>query len=196
MKKLLIASVLIAAGSSAFAADTGNYVFGNLGASGSQWTLSDGAANRAGVGSTKVNSDDASDSMVEIGVGQRINDNFAVEGSYLRHGGAIGLNGAGSLDYDSFRAAALGIIPVNDKFEVYGKVSANYLRSKFHSSNAALASSKDDTVGLGLGVGAAYKLNKQVSLRAEYETLGNIEHKDITDTAPVSVVKAGVSYQF
>ncbi|SCK14983.1 porin family protein [Vogesella sp. LIG4] len=196
MKKLLIASVLIAAGTSAYAADTGTYVFGNLGASTNQWTLKDGAASRAGVSSTKVDSDDATKGMAEIGVGKRINDNFAVEGSYLRNGDAVPLNGAGKLDYDSFRAAALGIIPVNDKFEVYGKVSANYLHSSFTSSNPALSSGKDDNFSLGLGVGAAYKLNKQVSLRAEYETLGDIKHKNITDTAPVSVLKAGVAYMF
>ena len=196
MKKLLIASVLIAAGSTAYAADTGNYVFGNLGASNNQWTLKDGAANRAGVSSTKVSDDDASEGLVELGVGKRINDNFAVEGSYLRQGDGTALNGAGKLDYDAFRAAALGIIPVNDQFEVYGKVSANYIRSKFTSSNAALESSKDNTVGLGLGVGAAYKLNKQVSLRAEYEGIGNIEHKDITDTAPAAALKVGMTYLF
>ena len=142
MKKLLVATLFAATASTAFAAETGNYVFGNVGISANQWTLKDGAANRAGVSDRKVNDDDATSGMVEIGVGQRINDNFAVEGSYLRHGDATGLNGAGSLDYDTFRVAALGIIPVTQQFEVYGKVSANHIRSKFNSSSAALASSK------------------------------------------------------
>lgn len=196
MKKLLVATLFAATASTAFAAETGNYVFGNVGISANQWTLKDGAANRAGVSDRKVNDDDATSGMVEIGVGQRINDNFAVEGSYLRHGDATGLNGAGSLDYDTFRVAALGIIPVSQQFEVYGKVSANHIRSKFNSSSAALASSKDSSFGMGLGVGAAYHLDKNLSARVEYEGIGNIGHKDITDTAPVGALKVGLGYRF
>lgn len=196
MKKLILASILAAAGTTAFAADTGTYVFGNLGVSANQWTLKDGAAAKAGVSDKKVNNDDATSGMAEIGVGQRINDNFAVEGSYLNHGDATDLKGAGKLDYDAFRVAALGIIPVNYQFEVYGKVSASHIRSKFTSTSAALQNSKDSTFSAGLGVGANYKLNKQVSLRAEYDGIGNIKHKDITDTAPVGALKVGVSYRF
>jgi len=196
MKKLILASILAAAGTTAFAADTGTYVFGNVGMSANQWTLKDGAAAKAGVGDKKVKNDDATAGMFEVGVGQRINDNFAVEGSYLTHGDGTELKGAGKLDYDTFRVAALGIIPVNEQLEVFGKISANHIRSKFTSSTAALQNSKDSTFGLGMGVGASYKLNKQVSLRAEYEGIGNIKHKDITDTAPVGALKVGVAYRF
>ena len=196
MKKLILATILAAAGTSAFAADTGTYVFGNLGVSANQWTLKDGAAAKAGVSDKKVKDDDATSGMFEIGAGQRVNDNFAVEGSYLNHGNATELKGAGKLDYEAFRVAALGIIPVNDQFEVYGKVSASHIRSKFTSSTAALQSSKDNTFGMGLGVGANYKLSKQVSLRAEYDGIGNIKHQDITDTAPVGALKVGMSYRF
>lgn len=196
MKKLILASILAAAGTTAFAADTGTYVFGNVGMSANQWTLKDGAAAKAGVGDKKVKNDDATAGMFEVGVGQRINDNFAVEGSYLTHGDGTELKGAGKLDYDTFRVAALGIIPVNEQLEVFGKISANHISSKFTSSTAALQNSKDSTFGLGMGVGASYKLNKQVSLRAEYEGIGNIKHKDITDTAPVGALKVGVAYRF
>lgn len=196
MKKLILSAVLLAAGTSAFAADTGTYVFGNLGLSANQWTLKDGAAATAGVTAKKVNDDDATAGLAEIGVGTRLNEHFAVEGSYLRNGDGIAVNGAGKLDYEAYRAAALGIIPVNDQLEIYGKVSANHIRSKFQSHTAALSSSRDTSFGLGLGVGAAYKLNKQVSLRAEYEGIGNIEHRDITDTAPVAALKVGVTYRY
>ncbi|MBP7580610.1 MAG: porin family protein [Vogesella sp.] len=196
MKKLIIATLFAAAGTTAFAADTGTYVFGNLGVSANQWTLKDGSAAKAGVSDKKVKNDDATSGMFEVGVGQRVNDNFAVEGSYLNHGDGTELKGAGKLDYDAFRVAALGIIPVNDQFEVYGKVSANHIRSKFTSSTAALQGSKDSTFGVGLGLGANYKLNKQVSLRAEYDGIGNIKHKEITDTAPVGALKVGMTYRF
>lgn len=196
MKKLLIATILAAAGTTAFAADSGVYGFGNIGISSNQWTLKDGAAARAGVFDTKVKRDDSTSNMLEIGVGKRLNDNFAIEGSYLNHGDATKLNGAGTLDYDAFRVAALGIIPVNEQFEVYGKVSANHIRSDFSSHSAALSSSKDSTFGMGLGVGAAYKFNKQVSARVEYENLGNIKHQNITDTAPTAALKVGLAYRF
>ena len=64
MKKLILATVLAAAGTTAFAADTGTYVFGNLGVSANQWTLKDGAAAKAGVTDKKVKNDDASAGMM------------------------------------------------------------------------------------------------------------------------------------
>ena len=196
MKKLLIASILVAASSATFAAETGTYVFGNTGFSANQWTLKDGAAAKSGVSNKKVIDDDGASGMLELGVGKRLNDNFAVEGSYLRHGDSNRVKGAGSLDYDVFRVAALGIIPVNDKFEVYGKVSANHIRSQFKSESAALSSSKENTLGVGVGIGAAYHLNKNVQARVEYETFGNIKHQNITDTAPTGAIKVGLGYRF
>lgn len=196
MKKLLVAALLTAATGSAFAAESGDYVFGNIGISSNQWTLKDGAANKAGVANRKVQDDDAGSGLFEIGAGRRLNDNFAVEGSYLRHGSANRLAGAGTLDYDTFRVAALGIIPVNEQFDVYGKVSANYIRSTFTSSSNALSGSKDNSLGMGLGIGAAYHVNKALTARVEYEGIGNIHHQDITDSAPVAALKLGLGYRF
>lgn len=98
--------------------------------------------------------------------------------------------------------SAIGILPINDKFEVYGRLG--YL---FTSAEREISSRVDgergglvggiegDSHDVVLGVGAAYNVNQIYAMRLEYQQL-ELGEADNTGEEKVNVISLGVVVRF
>ncbi|AUH49453.1 hypothetical protein CXB49_00660 [Chromobacterium sp. ATCC 53434] len=216
MKKIIIASVLSLTALSAHAAEQGAYLFGNLGYNFSKLKKMD----TQGVeGLSSSNS--AAGASWELGGGYRFNDHFALEASYADFGKAKssvaaradGVSGQldTSLSASALRFAAVGILPVTNELDLFGKFTLNqmYFKGTINAGvnvptlgidAAGSSSEKQSRLRPGIGLGAAYKINKQLSVRGEYEyvSLPNWKLPDGSNLmqSGMHVVKAGLNYSF
>lgn len=110
-----------------------------------------------------------SDTGFKIFGGYRTNDYLAFEVFYANLGEVSISQGSGeiALEHDTLGASLVGLIPITDNFELFGKFGFHSWGSEVNFSGGVSAEAEDgnDTM---FGVGAAYKLDK-VSIRAEFE---------------------------
>jgi OmpA-OmpF porin, OOP family len=149
---------------------------------------------------------DDNDIGYKLFAGYRINKFFAVEGFYADLGeataetsGFVGGNPAqasADINADTFGLAALAIYPINDNFEVFGKVGFNSWNADAKANVQIPAdgvneteSESDDGTDPMYGVGAAYIFNNNLSLRVEFERYE-------LDDANVDMASAGIAYKF
>lgn len=116
---------------------------------------------------------------------------FAAELSLVQFGSVVS-TGKGEMDFgtgflpvtlkQSFSAggpmvSALGILPLNDKFEFYGRLgylftsAKSEFASRVDGQNVGFASFRDTSQDMVLGVGAAYHFNQVYSARIEFQKL-------------------------
>ncbi|NHQ81809.1 outer membrane beta-barrel protein [Chromobacterium vaccinii] len=200
MKHIIIASVLSLSALTAHAADNGAYVFGNLGYNSSKMKMF------GDTGGVQLQNNKAGGTSWEIGAGYRINPYLATELSYADFGkmqGDISNNSdkaTASIALRAERVAVLGILPVADNLEVFGKLSLNnvHANAKFQNSEGS-GSEKKSNVKAGVGFGASYAVNKNLSVRGEYEYIAaRYQAGDDAGlkTNGINLFKAGLSYQF
>jgi len=107
---------------------------------------------------------DDQDTALSLFGGYQFNRWFALEGGYIDLG-EIEPNRAGaSLEADTFYVAAVGTIPVNDAFAVYGKVGVHRWNA---DTGLAVLGGDDSGTDATYGVGAQYRFNERFALRAE-----------------------------
>lgn len=204
------------------------YVLGSLGQSrfGSGSSVSEGAL----ANSARLSADDSigtasrfdsRDLGYKLQVGYNVNQNFAVEGGYVdlgqqnyhvafAAGGNTESASAGSTERGSGRAktsdnglniAALGILPIEGPFSVFGKVGVIDAKVDYHLSasdaGGAFADSHEKIkVSPEFGVGALYSLNDVADLRMEMERFADLGKKSTTGENNVDLLSLGVSYRF
>ena len=134
----------------------------------------------AGIGSTKVGDDisgvDDSDTGFKIFGGYTYTENWGVEVSYFDFGEASvsAGNSSASVGITGLSASAVGRLPVNDMFAVYGKLGfASYdVDLDFNNvpgfGNGHLSDSDSDLI---YGVGGALSFGGNFEARLEYEAL-------------------------
>lgn len=170
MKKSLIAALLLAASSTAFAQA---YVGGSIGRSKFD----------TGVSASDIQIPGVSVSIKETGTsynllgGVKLNDVFAIEAAYDWFGdvkvtarSAVG-SGSSSIKNEAFSIVGRGTFDLNPMFGLTGKLGV--ARSK--SSAEGESSSKTAPV---FGVGAVYNITKQVSVLGEYEVYNKFADSD------------------
>ena len=149
-KKLVIASALSLIASASFAQTAPSTYIGGQ------------------VNSTKI--DDISGRNTGAGVfaGYQINENFAVEAGYARLANAddvingIKVNGK----FDQVSISGLGIMPLSNGFNVYGRLGYNRVTIK---ASAPGFSSTGHTNGALYGVGVGYNFSPTIAGRVEYQ---------------------------
>jgi OOP family OmpA-OmpF porin len=135
----------------------------------------------AGIGSTKVGDDDLSgvddsDTGFKIFGGYTFTENWGVEVSYFDFGEASvsAGNSSASVGVTGLSASAVGRLPVNDMFAVYGKLGfASYdVDLDFNNvpgfGSGHLSDSDSDLI---YGVGGALSFGGNFEARLEYEAL-------------------------
>ena len=137
----------------------------------------------AGIGTTKVGDDnfsgpgvDDSDTGFKIFGGYTFNENWGVEVSYFDFGEASASDGGDSVSVGvtGLSAAAVGRLPINDMFAVYGKLGfASYdVDLDFNNvpgfGSGHLSDSDSDLI---YGVGGALSFGGSFEARLEYEAL-------------------------
>ena len=139
------------------------------------------------IGQTDVDESgfDDGDSIAVIG-GYRMLENLAFEVAYIDLGEAD--NGPWTIEADGFNFAAVGILPINEQLEVFGKLGLFAWDASLHRSGYGEVAS-DDGVDLSIGIGGSLKLNEQFSLVLEYQRFE-------LDSDDVSNLSLGARYNF
>jgi len=158
-------------------------------------------------GFSSSSSIDTNDTGWGLDVGYQFNKWFAVEGGYIDLGkfdfasnlpssapGAM----SGRVKSEGARLTAVGIIPLDHGFSLYGKAGIANLRTKLEASNSAgqdLGSSHNHTGGT-FGVGATYDITKAISARVGWDRFMNANDNVNTGKADIDLVSAGLVYRF
>lgn len=150
----------------------------------------------AGVGKASIEIDDAGfdadDTAFKVFGGYNFNRNFALELAFIDGGAPDERFDLGRVEVavDGINISALGRLPINEKFSVFGKLGfASYdVEVKVRAGNA-VGSGSDSDEDLSYGVGGAFNLSSAVELRAEYEAI------DVSGGS-FSVLSVGGIYKF
>jgi len=151
----------------------------------------------AGVGKASIEVDDtgfdADDTAFKVFGGYNVNKNFAVEVAYFDGGKPDDRFGIGSVEVSlsGLNLSALGRLPVNDVFSVFGKVGfASYdLEATGRIGNRVVAREDGSDEDLSYGIGAAFNIGTSFEVRGEYEAL------DVSNGA-FSVLSVSGVYKF
>ena len=100
-----------------------------------------------------------------------------------------------------FNVAAVGILPVNESFSLFGKLGVidgkvEETVSATGPGGSANASEKTTKWKGNYGVGATYNINKQVGVRAEYERFSKLGDSNTTGTSDVDLFSLGAVFKF
>ena len=210
IKKIALTVALAALCGSAMAGES-FYVGGSLGQSSSKFKTSDYTLGIAGINESQ----DKTDAAYKIFAGYNVLPYLAVEGGYAYLGKPTynysgtgiyaGLSGEASDEESSWFLAAKGTYNLNEQFGLFAKlgVAYNRLRLTASTNNAALnalaglpASKTKNTTEPLLGIGAEFNLNKQVSIRGEWESLGRFGNENDTGRTTASMWSIGAVYKF
>lgn len=171
-------------------ADTGFYIGGAFG-QGEAGNWCDTSDAPAGVG---LPSCDDKDTAWKAFAGYRMHRNFAAELTYLNFGEYSatvtfgGASGTVTADATGWGLAVLGIYPLGNNFELFGKLG--FVRGE--SEATVNVGGISGTVGdkgteLHYGVGGIYNFNRNLGVRVEWENV---------DDADLSVLSIGLQYRF
>ena len=172
--------------------DTGFYVGAQIGASNTDVDT----AGLASVGFATTGTDET-DTAWNFVAGYKFTRNWAIEVGYIDLGSfsATGRFGGApasiSADVRGFNISAVGTLPLNDMFSLYGKLG--YLRSETKASasvGGALASGKSRDNDFTMGIGARYHFNRNFSLTLE------ANHYELGDSGDAQAYLVGVRYDF
>lgn len=111
---------------------------------------------------------DDSDTGFKLFGGYEINRNFAVELGFVDLGeiSATGPGGTATAETDGFQVAAVGMLPINPQFGIFGKLGA-YMWDL--SASGPGGSLSDDGTDIMFGAGVSWRFMPQLSLRGEWE---------------------------
>ena len=98
--------------------------------------------------------------------------------------------------------SAIGILPINDSFEFFGRAgymftsSERELSLRIDGDSGGFGSSKGDSQDLVLGLGATYHFNQIYSLRLEYLKLDEVGEDRSTGLEDLSLLGLGLVVRF
>ena len=185
MKNTILFAMLAALAGTAAAQSQGAYVGGSVGR----------AEQKLSIGSTKDH-----DTGFKLFGGYNFNQNFGLEGGYTDLGKLerSGFGARASFEPTAVYFAATGTLPLDAQFSLIGK--AGVVRSEV-KANASLngfnVNDKANRSSAYVSVGAAYAINTNYSIVAEYEYFGKIaKFEDSNDNLKANMVSVGVRYKF
>jgi OOP family OmpA-OmpF porin len=177
----------------ALAQERGAYFGGSLGQAEAKGTCSDLRLIVGSVGGT-VASCDQKDSAFKLFGGYRFNRNLAVEGSYFDYGDfkadgqTFGVPFTFSGDATAWGAAAVGILPLNERFSLFGKAGLLITDVSLAGAGAGgVAADDEQDTGLHIGIGAVFNVTRQFGIRAEWER---------NDEADIDMLSIGLQVSF
>ena len=179
MKTLIATLSFIVLSTPAFAQDDGFYAGINL-----------------GDGKPDINTPNGTskDSSLVVGgvVGYKFNKYLAIESQYTGIGKVTDKQN-GSAKGDAISLSGLGILPVTDNFDLYGKLGVAVTKT----SVSGIASMSDATrTAVTYGVGAQYNVNQNIGVRLGWDRynagIGGTGNKNVD----ADVISVGALYNF
>jgi OOP family OmpA-OmpF porin len=138
---------------------------------------------------------DDSDTAWKIIGGYQVNRNFALELGYTDLG-EVSASGGGlnaSIESSAWELVGLGILPLANRFSLFGK--AGLFRSESDLNISGIANESETNTGLTFGVGAMFDVTSNVSVRAEWQRYQDVGGGD-TGEADVDVMSVGALFRF
>lgn len=126
-----------------------------------------------------------SDSAWKVFGGYQIRDNISIEGAYLNLGD-IRKNGQSS-DISAFAAYGVGTLPITERFDAFAKIGGSYWKSENTDGDR-------NGFGLAYGLGAKMSLNETTKLRAEWESIPNVQTSSNEDN-DINMLSIGVEFR-
>ena len=150
---------------------------------------------------------DDKDFGYKLQIGYSFNQNFAVEGGYVDlgqqnyHVNFSSGSGQAKSDDNGLNVAALGIVPIDGAFSLFGKVGVIDAKVDYHLSGSNAGGSFADShenikFSPEFGVGAMYSLNGVADVRLEAERFADIGKKSTTGESDVNLLSLGLAYRF
>lgn len=140
----------------------------------------------ADTGMSGISSDDTSWKFLG---GYTFTKHVGVEGSYRDLGGASETIGTTSIGVDasSLDVFGVGILPIGEKFDVFGKAGFSRVEMEASVSDPLFGTVTASDTGneLALGAGFNFKLGEKFAIRAEYETFDTAENIDVISAGAV-----------
>lgn len=139
---------------------------------------------------------DGSDTGFKIFGGYQFNKQFGVEiawvdlgkASYSGTFGGAPVTG-GSLETSGLNFSVVGTLPLNPSFELFGKVGFFMWEAKANDVTGGVPfSAKDDGTDVSYGIGLGFNINKNFSVRVEWEQFEAVDK--------VSLFSLGVVFKF
>lgn len=170
--------------------ETGFYVGGSFG----QTKFND-FCNDLRAGGFVGGSCDETDSGWKGFLGYRVNRHLAIEGTYINWGEASirnatfgGLPTSGRGELTSMGAAIVGLLPVGERFSLFGKVGMLLSEVEVQVNVAGFpGSGTQDETEIHYGFGAMYNVTRNFALRGEWER---------ADDAKATMISIGIQYKF
>jgi OmpA-OmpF porin, OOP family len=140
--------------------------------------------------------------------GYRFNRYLAVEGGYTYLGeyafaGQVIIDpGTVDADFEAYdwNAFAVGILPLGQRFDVFGKLGIGYWTSKLKASGTfsgrIVQSMQDSGTDPIVAVGARFNLTSRWAFRAEWERFFNVGDATTTGQTNIDFWSVGVQYRF
>lgn len=145
-------------------------------------------------------------SAIRIAAGYQITPVWGIEASYSEYGAAkfsgplltATINSETKLN--GFAIHAIGTLPVNDAFSLFGKlgIASTSAKASGTSSNPAvvsIVSAETSNTNASFGIGAQYAITNKVALRAQYDDFGSVGNSN-TGKSKVTLISAGVVFWF
>jgi len=138
----------------------------------------------AGIGQSTVEEDDRTvsprlefdddDTAFKVYAGYKFNDYFAFEGQYFDYGEPTDNLANGDrveVTADGFGAYALGILPVSERFDFFGKIGVAWWDAEVKNKTTGVRYIDEDGYDLGFGFGASFDITDRFVIRAEFEAI-------------------------
>lgn len=202
MKKLVLIPLLAALSMPAFA--SGLYAVGSIGQASYASGPSIPYALRGGAEVAKS----GKSTGYKLQLGYQFNEHLAVEGGYVNLGSAsssannqqLGASLNSSMKSQGMNAVAVGILPIGERFSLFGKAGLIYASSdttnsgQVNGGRAVSTALHKSGMAPTWGVGAAYKLTEKVALRADFDQYRN--QGDDSNKQSVNLFSLGVGLSF
>jgi len=151
-----------------------------------------------GTAFTGITCDD-SDTAFSIFGGYQVNRNLGLELGYVDLGEATasGLGATASAKSKGFELLGVGTYPINQQFDVYGKLG--FFRWDLDLSASGPGGSislSESGTDLTYGFGVKYSFTKNVGMRVQWQRYNDIGKEATTGTSDVDVISVGVVFKF
>jgi len=134
---------------------------------------------------------DDSDTTLGIFGGYQFNRHFGAEIGYTDLGKASASSGAASatLEAKGLEFLAVGTIPLNQQFSLYGKLGLFMWDADIRVSGPATVLTSDDGTDLTIGFGARYSFTKNLAAQLQWQRYD-------LDNFDVDVISVGILFRF
>ncbi|MFZ2163065.1 MAG: porin family protein [Sideroxyarcus sp.] len=146
---------------------------------------------------------------ITLGGGYHFNQYVGVEAGYSIVGDStvetidIGSSSKETMKTRIFQVTAVGTYPINDKFELFGKLGLANDKFEYTYSYSSLGTSNSTTTSasktnLMYGVGGQFNINQRFGIRVQYQDFGKATFPNCTGNCDfgATVVSAGAVFNF